>query len=118
MHELAITENILNLTLSHARQAGANRVTDLYLVIGQFSSIVDDSVQFYWNMVSEGTICEGAQLHFERLPAQIRCLDCDDTYTVPDGMTPCPQCSGSHVTIVSGEEFRLDSIAVDTAVPA
>lgn len=118
MHELAITENILNLAVSHAEQAGASQVTDLYLVIGQLSSIVDDSVQFYWDMVSEGTICAGAALHFERVPAQIQCRACQATYAVPEGMMPCPNCGGVQVTVVQGEEFRLDSIGVETAVAA
>ena len=59
MHELAVTESILNIAVQHASQAGAVRVTDLNLVIGQLSSIFDDSVQFYWDMISEGTICAG-----------------------------------------------------------
>ncbi|MCA9957781.1 MAG: hydrogenase maturation nickel metallochaperone HypA, partial [Anaerolineales bacterium] len=51
MHELPITENILKIANEHATQSGAARVTDLYLVIGQLSSIVDDSIQFYWDII-------------------------------------------------------------------
>jgi hydrogenase nickel incorporation protein HypA/HybF len=115
MHELSITENILNIATRHAQQHGASRVTDLYLVIGQLSSIVDDSVQFYWDMISEDTICAGAALHFERIPAQLNCLDCLHTYTITAGLTLCPQCGGAHVQTVSGEEFRLESIEIDQA---
>jgi hydrogenase nickel incorporation protein HypA/HybF len=60
MHELMVTESILEIALRHAGQAGAVRVTDLFLVVGDLSSIVDDSVQFYWDFVSEGTAAEGA----------------------------------------------------------
>ena len=67
MHELPVTESILENTLRHARGAKAVGVTDVYLVIGQLSSIIDDSVQFYWDMISEGTIAEGASLHFKRI---------------------------------------------------
>ena len=77
MHELAVTESILNIALDYAERSGATRVTDLHLVIGQLSSIIDDSVQFYWDIVSKETICEGAVLHFERIPAQMICLDCE-----------------------------------------
>ncbi len=118
MHELSITESILNIAIRHAVQAEATRVTDLYLVVGQLSSIVDDSVQFYWDFVSQGTICEGAQLHFERVPAGLVCLDCAHSYTLNGELTPCPKCGSTHVTIERGEEFRLDSIAVEkTPVP-
>ncbi|MBE2201170.1 MAG: hydrogenase maturation nickel metallochaperone HypA [Anaerolinea sp.] len=114
MHELAITENILNIAVNHAQQAGAARVTDLHLVIGQLSSIVDDSVQFYWDIISKGTLCAGATLHFERIPAKLRCLDCDATYQLARELMACPQCQSSRVRVIAGEEFRLESIEVET----
>ena len=113
MHELAVTENILNIAVQHARQANAVRVTSLHLVIGQLSSIVDDSVQFYWDMISAGTVCEGAQLHFERRPAMLKCLDCGQTYTLNRELTDCPDCHSARIKIVSGEEFFLDSMEVE-----
>jgi hydrogenase nickel incorporation protein HypA/HybF len=113
MHELAVTENILNITLQHAAQANAVRVTSLHLVIGQLSSIVDDSVQFYWDMISAETICEGAQLHFERRPAMLKCLDCDQIYALSGELTDCPNCHSARIKVVAGEEFYLDSIEVE-----
>jgi hydrogenase nickel incorporation protein HypA/HybF len=113
MHELAVTQNILNIAVRHAMQANAVRVTSLHLVIGQFSSLVDDSVQFYWDMISAGTPCEGAQLQFERRSATLKCLDCDQTYRLTGELTDCPNCHSARIKIVSGEEFYLDSIEVE-----
>ena len=115
MHELAITESILNIALRHAEQAGAARVTDLHLVVGQLSSIVDDSVQFYWDMISQGTICAGARLHFERIPARLLCLDCNQAYTLSGELTGCPRCDSSRIKVTAGDEFRLDSIDIEAA---
>ena len=118
MHELAVTESLLDIAVRHANQAGATRVTDLYLVIGQLASIVDDSVQFYWDFVSQDSICAGARLHFQRVPARLLCLDCDTTYTLSGELATCPDCNSAHVKVIAGEEFRLDSIAVEkTAAP-
>jgi hydrogenase nickel incorporation protein HypA/HybF len=113
MHELAVTENLLNIALRHATQANAVRVTSLHLVIGQLASIVDDSIQFYWDMISAGTICEGAQLTFERRPTVLKCLDCDQTYTLNGELIDCPNCHSAHIKVVAGEEFYLDSIEVE-----
>ena len=41
MHELAITENIIEVVTRHARQAGATHVLKIHLVIGELASIVD-----------------------------------------------------------------------------
>ena len=114
MHELAVTESILNIATDYAKRADAKRVTQLYLVIGQLASIVDDSVQFYWDTLSLGTICEGSQLHFERVPARLTCQDCGTTYSLAAELTICPQCQSGQVKIVAGEEFRLDSIEIET----
>src|SRR5512139_1521455 len=99
MHELAVTQGILDISLRHAEQANATRVTDINLVIGQFSSIVDDSVQFYWDIVAEGTIAQGAVLHFNRLPGEMTCGACGHTFR-PDGETfECPSCFSAQVRI-------------------
>ena len=113
MHELSITESILDITLRHARQAGAGRVTNLYLVIGQLASIVDDSVQFYWDIVAKGTLAEGARLHFKRIPVELQCLECNQPFKPQGGEFACPHCNSAKIKILSGEEFYLEAIDID-----
>jgi hydrogenase nickel incorporation protein HypA/HybF len=113
MHELSVTENLLKLALKHAEPTKANRITDLYLVIGQLSSIIDDSVQFYWDFVSKGTLAEGAQLHFERIPTEFLCLDCNKSYFPDKEQVSCPYCDGIRIKILTGNEFRLEAIEIE-----
>jgi hydrogenase nickel incorporation protein HypA/HybF len=113
MHELAVTENLLNLALRHAEQASARRVTDLHLVIGELATIVGDSVQFYWDLISKGTLCEGASLHFQRIAAELRCLDCGTQYKLDGTLSECPVCASARVRVVAGDEFRLEAIEVE-----
>ncbi len=113
MHELSVTESILEIAATHAQANKASKVTQINLVIGRLSSIIDDSVQFYWETISEGSICEGSKLSFARIPAVLRCLDCQREYQIEQELTPCP-CCGSHKTqIISGEEFYVDSIEIE-----
>ena len=94
-------------------------MTAINLVIGDLTSIVDDSVQFYWDILSaedaasEG-LCKGARLHFERIPARLACLDCSHEYILEGDLTLCPQCQSAQVRIIGGDEFRVDSIAIET----
>jgi hydrogenase nickel incorporation protein HypA/HybF len=113
MHELPITESILEISLRHADQARAKRITDIYLVIGQLSSIVDESVAFYWDIVSKDTIAEGAELHFRRIQTQMLCLDCNQRYHPGNEDLACPYCHSTMVRVVAGEEFALEAIEVD-----
>jgi hydrogenase nickel incorporation protein HypA/HybF len=111
MHELMVTESLLEIALRHAQQADAARVTDLHLVIGELSSVIDDSVQFYWDFVSEGTPAEGATLHFRRIPAEMACQECGETYDTKVDLT-CPECNSTNVRVISGQEFFLEAIEI------
>ncbi len=110
MHELSVTQNILNIAL---KNAGTRKVKQVNLLIGQFASIVDDSVQFYWDIISKDTPAEGSRLHFERIPGEMTCQNCGHTFH-PTGETfDCPACSSPFVRISKGEEFQVDSIDVE-----
>lgn len=114
MHELPVTESILKITLRHAVTHKATKVTDIYLAIGQWSSILDDSVQFHWDILSEGTIAKGANLHFERIPVELLCDDCTHVYAPTDKVLVCPKCESSHICVTKGDEFNIDSIEIET----
>ena len=111
MHELFVTEQIREIALRHAAAAGAATITDLYLVVGELSSIVDDSVQFYWESISEGTPAAGARLHFRRIAAEMTCQVCGHTYS-PRAALVCPACDAADVRVTAGEEFFLEAIEV------
>jgi hydrogenase nickel incorporation protein HypA/HybF len=113
MHELAVTQSVLQIALQHAGEGCRCRVTDLYLVVGQLSSMVDESVQFYWNIISEGTAAEGANLHFKRIPAEMQCRDCSQRYALGGDEFTCPTCGSASVRLVSGDEFYLEAIEIE-----
>lgn len=114
MHELSVTQALLDLTLKHAQTAGAKKVTQLNIVLGQMSTIIDESVQFYWDIVAKDTPAQGAVLHFERVPATLHCFNCSAQFKLNggDGFL-CPHCQSAQVRVIRGDEFRLDSIEVD-----
>jgi hydrogenase nickel incorporation protein HypA/HybF len=113
MHELAVTQSILDISLRHAQKGDAKRIVSINLVIGRFSSIVDDSVQFYWDMIAEGTIAQGAQLHFDRVPAEMTCQDCGHVFEPTDETFACPKCLSPKVRLTKGDELRVESIDVE-----
>jgi hydrogenase nickel incorporation protein HypA/HybF len=113
MHEMAVTQSVLDIAVKHAQQAGASRITRINLVIGELSGVVDDSVQFYFDFLSRDTIAAGAELVFERHPAMYRCRECKTDFH-PDGHDwTCPSCGELAFEVVAGREFRIESIEVE-----
>jgi hydrogenase nickel incorporation protein HypA/HybF len=68
MHELGITESLLSTALEYASKAQAMRIKALNLVLGEQSSVAEDSVRFYFEYLSPGTMAEGATLAFQKVP--------------------------------------------------
>jgi hydrogenase nickel incorporation protein HypA/HybF len=82
-------------------------------VIGQLSSIVDDSIKFYWEMIAKDTIAQSADLHFKRLPTRLACLDCGREYEPLGTELLCPNCQSMRIKILSGEEFYIEAIDIE-----
>ncbi len=114
MHELPVTQGILDVAVEAAQKAGAARIASINPTVGDLTSIVDDSVEFYWEILSKGTIAEGAVLHFRREPAAAACVDCGHTWNVtPPIMPQCLQCGSARIRVTGGREFFVESIEVD-----
>lgn len=111
MHELPITQSILDIALRHA--GNAKSVTKINLVIGDLSSVVGDSVGFYWDLLSKDTIAEGAILHFERIKTRFLCTACQNEYEPEAKEFNCPNCESDQVKILAGKEFQVESIEVE-----
>ncbi|MDH7485850.1 MAG: hydrogenase maturation nickel metallochaperone HypA [Anaerolineae bacterium] len=113
MHELAVTQSMLNLALEYAERASAQRITRINLVVGEIAGIVDESVQFYFDFISQGTPAEGALLSFRKLPARFRCTACGQEFPLRDGDWTCPACQRLGGEVISGREFYMESIEVE-----
>ncbi len=114
MHELSVTEGLLSIVNEEVKKRGVKKVTAINLVIGELASIIDESVQFYFNILSKGTASEGAVLFFRKIAAEYSCLECNHVFEKKAQSYNCPVCGGKSVILNKGQEFYIESIEVDT----
>ena len=113
MHELAITQGLIDLVLEHAKKAGAKKVLRVNVVAGELSGFVDECMQFYYEQMSKGTIAEEAKLEFKRVPTTGRCRECSKEFIIEDLNWVCPHCKSNNVQLIKGMELFVESIEVD-----
>lgn len=114
---MAVTESILRITLDHAKRAEARSVSVITIKLGQLSSLVDDSIRFYWDLIAKDTIAEKAELRFERVPARVVCLDCAEEFALPKDDYSCPKCRSERFRITAGNEMVVESIEIEPSSP-
>ena len=110
MHELSLSSAIVNTVVKHA---AGRPVTVVSLRVGQLRQVVPDTLEFYFEFVSRGTVCEGARLEQELVPALVRCEDCGSEWELDLPIFRC-DCGGV-ARVVTGEEFEVESIDVEEA---
>ena len=117
MHELAITQSVVEAVVE---RVGERRVTRVRLSIGRLSGVVVDSVRFCFDLVAEGTSLEGAELEVDEPTGHCRCVDCAAEFDVDDPIVLCPRCGSADVDVQSGRDLRIVSVEVSTgcATPA
>lgn len=113
MHELSVTQSMLDIALAHAQRAGASRIRRIDVVVGELSGIVGESVQFYFDFLSKDTPAEGAVLAFRHVPAQFRCQACGATYRAEGSDWACPTCGQLQPEVAGGRELFVESIEVE-----
>jgi hydrogenase nickel incorporation protein HypA/HybF len=110
MHEMSITQGVVDICESHAE---GRRVTSVTLEIGDLSGVVPDAVEFCFDACTRGTPLEGACLIIERVPARGRCHGCGVDFALAAYFDPCPACGSYGVEFLSGEELRVKELEVE-----
>ncbi len=113
MHELSMMSYLLDRVETHADRLGATRIVTINLVIGDRASIVDDSLLFYFDMLTPGTVAEGAKLKVRRTHMRCSCPRCATDYQ-PDGFGfSCPTCGTVGKVTNDGAEFLIESLEIE-----
>jgi len=114
MHELSVTQSLLEAASDYAKKHKAKTVLSVNLIIGDLSGFIDESVQFYWDYISKQTIFENSALNIQHRKAKLFCNACEEEFFLERDLIPCPNCNSINLKIISGNEFQLESIEIET----
>jgi hydrogenase nickel incorporation protein HypA/HybF len=113
MHELSLSSAIVNTAVKHA---DGRRVSVVNLRIGALRQVVPDTLDFYFGFVAKETVCDGARLEQELIPARLRCGTCEDEWDIDLPVFMCRRCGpAANVEVATGNEFEVESIEIEEA---
>lgn len=113
MHEMGIMSGVLDSVNAAAQNAQAERVTKIILNIGEMTEIIKDSLEFAFQVMSEGTLSEGAELVIKTVTPHSICLDCGHEFDHDRFHRTCPECGSYSTSMTRGRELDIESIEVD-----
>jgi hydrogenase nickel incorporation protein HypA/HybF len=119
MHELAVAQAIVAAAERHAE---GQPVSVVRVRIGRLRQVVPEYLSFYFEVAAQESLCEGAELEWERVPSRLHCSACGAEW---DPAPPpareqnrlivrfrCPECESADHRVVSGDELVVESIDV------
>ncbi|MGV0792570.1 hydrogenase maturation nickel metallochaperone HypA/HybF [Mycolicibacterium sp. XJ1819] len=109
MHEMAITQSVVDAVCEHA---AGRRVHSVRVEVGTLCAVVPDAMRFCFELATEGTVADGARLDLAVQPATAHCRSCGTAFALPDPILLCP-CGSADVEVLSGRELKILSMEVD-----
>ena len=114
MHEMSIVEALIEQVDHELHRAGQEgHVVEIHLAVGRLSGVHSGSLRFAFELLSPGSVVEGAQLNITEPRAACRCRDCNHTEPIDEMVAQCPKCGSGNVLIEGGRELTLDSIELE-----
>lgn len=107
MHELAITQTIIDTVAQQAQGATVRRVV---LEIGQLAAILPDSIQFCFDVCAQGTLLAGATLEIIEIPGRGRCRRCGHEMPLDMPYGVCDACDSLDIDIITGQSLVIKTM--------
>jgi len=113
MNERNATQGLRDKALQQAAKKHAVRITDVYVVMGEHSDYLAESVRFFWDELCKGTMAQEARLHFRKIEAELQCMACFTRYRPVGRTIQCPKCGSNGARVLAGDEFYVEAVGVE-----
>jgi hydrogenase nickel incorporation protein HypA/HybF len=110
MHELALSQSIIDLVVECACREGLRSVSRVVLQVGVAAGVEAEALRFCFGALAEQTLAEGAELAIVPVSLRARCRHCGETYAPASLIAPCPDCGSHERMLVAGRELQVEAI--------
>ena len=118
MHELSIAASIVDTVTESVSAYPGARVKEVRLRVGALASVVEDSLQFCWELATEGSPLAGAALVINKLPVIVHCDACGvDTEIEGVQSFRCSRCGEPAADLRQGRELEIEAIEIEEPAP-
>jgi len=113
MHEYGIAQEMVSVALQQAQVNQAQRITRFRIKMSRVADESEDSLRFYLENLTRGTVASNAKFEIERIGLPMHCLKCGKEFEKDDTLPRCPRCQSTHVMQDCLDEFKLASIEIE-----
>ena len=110
VHELSLMNDALELAIAHAHAEGGSKIHRIVLQVGDRSGVVAEALAFAFDVVSRGTLADGATLDIQTMPALCYCHHCRTNFQPSGWIDECPTCQRISTDLRQGHELQLASL--------
>ena len=113
MHELSLAMSVREIVEEAAKNNGSSSVNEVNIVVGNFSSVVADALEFAMEVAKKGSLFENARINIRTEKAMLRCSECGRDSEMADFIFRCGSCGSGAVRVVSGDRMYVESIDIE-----
>lgn len=113
MHEVGIAQSILSIIDKEAEKHEASIIYSVKIVIGEFTGVVKESLEFALDIIKKETIAEKADFIIDVRKLITYCPSCNKKIIGKEKNNfLCPECNGI-LNISEGKELYIDYIDLE-----
>ncbi len=106
-------ESLMDLLEEARKKEGFSRVRSLRVTVGAFSCVDPGALRFCFDVVTRGSVAEGAVLDIEPVPGTGWCFGCNREIRLDGPGEGCSLCGSVRIQRTAGDDLRLEDIIVE-----
>ncbi|MHC4637633.1 MAG: hydrogenase maturation nickel metallochaperone HypA/HybF [Planctomycetota bacterium] len=109
MHETAIAQGLFAVIEKEAEKQKAKPLS-AKITCGLLNAVNDEVLQFAFDAICKGTICESTKLEIYHKPLQGKCKSCDEQFDIEISKPLCSRCGSGDFELLPDEPIILQEI--------